>query len=236
MLKLGVEVHTCDPRTRMPETGESLQVWSQPDQHRWVPGLWQGCTVITLPPTKQPKPNSIKPNGKYKLRAYPRFISMERYFGSFCWCQHSQRGQALLQPWPCLFIQAERTMKSALGDKSLSAENKTVKPIARNISCLITRSQARGFRYIIWRGGLARGGNESFKTLNVKEIITEVQPIQASAFMSIPDSLQIKLLLPVSSIQPALRKCVWEPQMVKMQKERKGGGHWPRYCLFVQCS
>lgn len=78
----------------------------------------------TLSTNKQnkTKQNRIKPNGKCKPQAYSWFISTERYFDNFCWCQHSQRNKALLQPWPCLFIQAERTMKSALGDKNLSAK------------------------------------------------------------------------------------------------------------------
>lgn len=42
---------------------------------------------------------------------------------------------------------------------------------------------------------------------------------------------QTKLLLPVSSTRPALRKHVWEPQAVETQG--KGAGNWSRYCFFV---
>lgn len=52
------------------------------------------------------------------------------------------------------------------------------------------------------------GKNGEAETLPERETIAEVQPTQAS-FMSIPDSPQIKLLLPASPTQPAVTEmCV----------------------------
>jgi hypothetical protein len=90
-------------------------------------------------------------------------------------------------------------MKSAPGDKNQLKQ--TCEPDI--LKHLLSNHTAQAFHYIIWRGGLACRRNGEAKTLPVRETIAEMQLIQAS-FMNIPDSPQIKLLLPASSTLPAV--------------------------------
>lgn len=110
-------------------------------------------------------------------------------------------------------------MKSAPGDKNQLKQ--TCEPDI--LKHLLSNHTAQAFHYIIWRGGLACRRNGEAETLPVRETIAEMQLIQAS-FMNIPDSPQIKLLLPASSTLPAVTEmCV--QAMDSTDTARKGTGN-----------